>query len=176
MYPDLAAFEAEAYGGTDRSLSIMLSTVTENALSKYVKSKLRADFQGDDRRALFRFDGIVGTFGAQTLLSYVGGWIQSDTRNDLDLIRIIRNGFAHCHKAFGFETAEVAAVCAQLVSPDDAGHFVSHGFLDKVPEDRLEAATDKNHPRTRYVMACHIVAERLLAAAQPGEYGGIRAP
>jgi len=175
-FADLAAFEAEAYAGTDRSLAIMLSSVTENALYKYVRFKMRQDLNSDDRSRLFGFDGIVGSFGSKTLMAHACAWIQADTRADLDLIRIIRNGFAHSTKAFDFETVEGEAICAKLTASDDDSVPIPHGYLSGVPRERLEAAGNLKHPRTRFVKACHVVAERLLAAASPGEYDGIRAP
>ncbi len=167
---NLAWFEAEAYGGSDRARAIMLSSVAETALEDLVRSKLIAGVNADDRRVLFDFNGPLGSFSSQILMAANLGWIGPNTRNDLDLVRVLRNGFAHCRKAFGFETHEVAEVCKHLRLPDTPGSFIPHGYLTSVSDDELKDASDKQHPRTRYIMACFIASERLLGAAHPGEY------
>jgi hypothetical protein len=173
---NLHTYEQEAYGGSDRARAIMLSVVAENALDDLVRSKIRSTLNSATRKQLFGFDGIFGSFGAQILVAYSLGWINENSRHDLDHIRIIRNGFAHCLKPFDFETPECAVICAHLKCPDDPGYLIPHGYLQAIPDEMLMAASDPNHPRTRYVKACHIMAERLLYAAHPEEYSGIDMP
>ena len=86
------------------------------------------------------------------------------SRADLDLIRLLRNEFAHSRKPFGFSTPPVKAVCDKLKIPDRPGAYIPHGFLERVPHDALAAATDKTNPRTRYIMACHNLAYRMFVA------------
>lgn len=170
---DLGAFEQEAYGGSDRARAILLSSVAENALYTYLRVRMRAEITAGDRKRLFSYDGILGSFGARTTLAYSFGLISSGMKHELDLIRILRNGFAHCLKPFDFETAEVAAICAKFRFPDQGDAFIPHGYLTTVTDEQLEQAPDKSHPRTRFVMACHMAAEQLLVAAQPESAGQV---
>jgi len=88
----------------------------------------------------------------------------------LDLIRLLRNEFAHSRKPFGFDTPEVKAVCGKLKIPDLPDANIPHGFLERVPFEQLKAASDISNPRTRYISACHNLSYRLLNAG-----GGFRA-
>lgn len=70
------------------------------------------------RRAVYDYDGPLGTFSAKIAVAYAMSAIGPIFRNDLDLIRILRNGFAHSKKSIKFDDAETAAVCAKLKTPD----------------------------------------------------------
>ena len=172
-FANLFAFEQEAYGGSARARAILLSTIAENALYTYLRVKSRPELTAGDRKRLFSYDGILGSFGARTTIAYSLGLISEGMRHELELIRALRNGFAHCPKPFNFETAEVAAVCANFRFPGQGDAFIPQGYLRAVPGDQMEHATDKDHPRTRFIMACHMAAEQLLVAAQPGYAGPV---
>lgn len=162
---DLSRLEAELYGGSDRASAVMLASFAEAALETFLKSKLRPSCSSDDMRRLFEFSGILGLFGAKTTVSYVFNWYGPETRHDLDLIRLMRNQFAHSRRSFGFVDKPVADVCAQLKSPDWPGAFIPFGALDRALDDELPEAVDKTHPRTRYRSACHTISWRLLSNA-----------
>jgi hypothetical protein len=168
---DLRAFEEQAYGGSDRGRAIMLSTITENALYAYLKTKLRGELTAGDRKRLFGFDGLLGSFGGRTSIAYAFGFITPALKHELDHIRVIRNGFAHSTTPITFETPQTAEVCANLHFPERGDAFIPNGYLSAVPDEELEQASDKTHPRTRFIMACHLAAEDLLVAEQGG-FGG----
>jgi hypothetical protein len=85
----------------------------------------------------------------------------ADTRRDLDIIRHLRNQFAHSRKPIEFETPAVKACCDQLSYPDAPGVFIPFHYLNKVCDERLEQASDRTHPRTRYFMTCNEIAQRI---------------
>ena len=159
---DLTKLEDELYGASDRASAVLLASFLEAALERLLRSKVRPTYSSDDMRRLFEFSGILGLFGAKITASYAFNWIGPETRHDLDLIRLLRNEFAHSRKSFGFAEAPVAAVCAQLLSPDWPGSFIPFGSLTRStkPED-----IDKTHPRTRYRTACHTISYGLLSHA-----------
>jgi hypothetical protein len=160
---DLPTIERELYGGSDRARAVLLAAFVEAALQTFVQAQLRPTFLAEDFRLLFGANAPLGTFSAKILIAFAFNWYGPDTRHDLDLIRELRNGFAHSRSSFTFETAEVAAVCRQLRSPDSPGSFIPKGYLEAVSDSELRAASDKNHPRTRYIMTCHVVSHRLLS-------------
>jgi hypothetical protein len=81
---------------------VMLGSVLEVNLTIFVQSKLRPSLNADDRRRLFDFSGLIGTFGAKTMIGYAFNWFGPDTRHDVELIRTMRNEFAHSRKSFRF--------------------------------------------------------------------------
>lgn len=166
-YEDLPTVEAEIYGSSDRARAVMLGAVAENALTIFVKYAARQALNSDDKRQLFDFNGPLGTFSSKILVAYAFNLFGPDTRHDLDLIRILRNEFAHSRRSFNFEMSAVKNVCNHLKAPDSPRAFIPHGYLSSVTDKELKDASDKKHPRTRYIMTCHIIAERLLLNARP---------
>jgi len=161
----LANLEAELYGASDRARAVLLASFVENALERYLKSKLRPTFLSADYRHLFGIEAPLGTFSAKIRVVYAFNWCGPDTRHDLDLIRELRNGFAHSRNSFEFVTPEVAAMCRELRAPDAPGSFIPHSYLATVDHEKLGEASDKSHPRTRFLSACHTISERLLSNA-----------
>jgi hypothetical protein len=160
---DLVRLEAEIYGANDRARAVMLGAVVETSLEIFLRNKTRPTLNSDDNRQLFDFRGPLGDFASKTLLAYAFNMFGPDTRHDLDLVRLLRNEFAHSRKSFDFTTPAIAAVCAQFRAPDAPGAFIPRRWLETVPHEELANASDKNHPRTRYIATCHILAERLLS-------------
>lgn len=160
---DLASLEAEIYGTNDRARAVMLGAIVEISLQRFLKNKTRPTLTSDDGRLLFDFRGPLGDFASKTLIAYAFNMFGPDTRHDLDIVRVMRNEFAHSRKSFNFTTPQVAAVCAELKAPNSTGGFIPMRWLEAVSEDELGEASDKCHPRTRYISTCHILAERLLS-------------
>jgi hypothetical protein len=160
-FDDLPRLEAEIYGANDRACAVMLGSVTETSLTIFLRARLRPAIRSADRRAILDFNGPCGTFSAKTLVAFGFNFFGPETRSDLDLIRTIRNEFAHSRKSFDFTLAELKPVCDRLQSPDWPGAFIPHAYLNNtnIP---LEIVGDKTHPKTRYVSACHVISERLL--------------
>jgi len=154
---DLEALESELYAGSDRGAAVIFSSVVEKSLGKLLRDAMRPDGIGN----LFEFDGTLGTFGAKIQFAYALQLIGPITRHDLTIIRSLRNQFAHSRRPIEFETPVVAAACKHLSLPDQLGVFLSYRMLQAVPEDRLLAASDKNHPRTRFFTAGNEIAQRI---------------
>jgi hypothetical protein len=158
-FSDLHKLEEEAYGTNDRARAVLLGAVLETSLEIFLRNKTRPTLNAEDIGRLFDTFGLLGDFGAKILAGYAFNLYGPDTRHDLDLVRVLRNGFAHSRMALDFTTPEVAAVCAQLKAPDSPGAFIPHTWLVLAP---LEDA-DKQHPRTRYISTCHVISERFLS-------------
>lgn len=176
-FGDLPKIEAEVYGANDRARAVMLSAIVETALEIFIRNKTRPTLNSDDTSKLLDQSGLLGDFGAKILAGYAFNFYGPDTRYDMDLIRILRNGFAHSRRHFQFTTPEVAGICLQLRAPDSSGAFIPHAWLRLASRDDVRDASDTKHPRTRYVMTCHIIAERLLSnAGQPLDQGPLDLP
>jgi hypothetical protein len=51
--------------------------------------------------------------------------------------------------------------------PGLPGAYVPHGYLGRVPHEKLEEAINMQHPRTRFIVACHNLAYRMIVARTP---------
>lgn len=137
----------------------MFAAFVETHLERLLLSKMR-NLNFDDRQRLFGPDrGPLGDFSAKIIIAYALKVIGPITKDDLDLIRLLRNGFAHSRMHFTFETPEVREVCEHfklltqfnIVIPADYRRFAG-------------AKPDVNHPKVRFICACHDISYRLTAA------------
>ncbi len=159
---DLDDLEAELYGANDRAVAIMLGAFMESALTKYLKTRFRQDMNSDERRAIYDYEGPLGTFSAKTSIAYAIHAIGPITRSDLDHIRIIRNEFAHSRKHMNFSDPETAAVCLHLKTPDLEDSKVPVMSLATALEPDWGAYSDLTKPQNRYRSAVHTISHKML--------------
>jgi hypothetical protein len=166
---DLSAIESELYrSGSDRAIAVMFGSYVETGLKRYLLSKLRDDLDSNDRSKLFDFVGPLGDFASKITIAYAFTLIGPVTRSDLEIIRQLRNGFAHSRVSFNFDTPAVRAVCEHFQIVDQVGSDIPFNYLDKVPDGDVANAADKTHPKTRFVITCHNIAYRFhLATSWP---------
>jgi hypothetical protein len=158
---DLFALENElSYGTSDRAMAVLMAATLEDTLRDWILSHLRQDLDPDDLNRLFGAEGALGTFSSKTMVAYALTIIGPVTQHDLNLIRNVRNQFAHSRRPLKFGIKEVADVCDHLRFPDLPGVSTPQSYLDSAP-NRAEAADPKN-PRTRYYMTCHNIAYRMV--------------
>jgi DNA-binding MltR family transcriptional regulator len=105
---DLPTLESEMYGTNDRATAVMLSAVAETCLEIFLRSKTRPALNSDDNRLLFDYRGPLGDFSSKIFVAFAFNMYGPETRHDLDLIRMLRNEWAHSRRSFGFATKEVA--------------------------------------------------------------------
>jgi hypothetical protein len=110
----------------------------------------------------------TSTFAAKITMAYALELIGPISRADLNLIRFLRNSFAHSRKPMNFEVPEVRAVCAKLQFPDLAQITVPWGPMHRLPEPE---ESDKDHPRTRYRPTCHNLTTRFIVMTSPSLSG-----
>jgi hypothetical protein len=147
---DVEAVERELYRGSDRASVVMLGSFVEGFLERLLINTVRDDLNSDDRRQLFEFNGAAGTFSDKIMVAYAFKLIGPMTRADLDLIRLLRNEFAHSLMPISFETPEVQAVCQQFRLLDLPDSLLNHVYLARVTGLDPDLMRDRNHPKTRF--------------------------
>jgi hypothetical protein len=173
--PDMShieAIEQELYGDSDRAAAVALGSMVETSLRRLLKSQLRDDLTSQDERQIFEYEGALGGFSSRIVMAYAMKLIGPDSRHDLDLIRHLRNAFAHSRFPIKFETPEIKAGCDQLRYSDFAGAYIPQSTLHR---SHPQSASDNTHPRTRYIMACHALAYRMLVRRDGIKPGDLRA-
>ena len=129
---ELDAIENEFFSENDRACGVMFGSWVDMALERAVKSVFRSDLSSTLSKRLFDYEGSVGTFGARINVGYALAIFGQKTFHDLDLIRLIRNEFAHCRRPLRFELAVVKAVCDRLQIPDTEAKRSAIGFGSSV--------------------------------------------
>jgi hypothetical protein len=161
----LAALERELYAsGSDRATAVMFGAFVEVHLERLIRKQLREDLNTDARRLLFGTGGALSTFALKTVMAFALKLIGPDTYFDLRLIRFLRNQFAHARVPLNFKTPEVRAVCEQFRLVDLKNTHIPFGYLNRVSNGELEAATDKNDSKTRYISTCHTISYRMIVS------------
>lgn len=144
----VAAF-MELHRGSDRVCAIMGGAMVDDALMKVIAAALP---DPSDETALFHDQGApFGTTKAKIVAGRAMGLFDDATAADLDLIRDIRNQFAHALLSFDFLNAHVEQACAKLS-----------------PYPRLNAPLSKrsiSEPRERYESACWGISSLLMNKA-----------
>jgi hypothetical protein len=169
-FGDLPAMELEFYTAGDRAAVILQASNVENILQGVIEKKMRQPLSRDLRERLFEGNGPLSSFASKINVAYALRLFGDVFRHDLDLIRELRNGFAHARHPMTLSTLQVAAVCKNLKLPDDAQRRVGpQAYYDRFPD--LAVAADQSHPRTRFTVACHTISVRLLESV-PGLEAG----
>jgi hypothetical protein len=89
-------------------------SLLEYALEQAILSRLREPQTKTEGEVLFRDKGILGTFYEKIWASYFLKIIGPVSRQDIDLIRVIRNEVAHNMNPVSFDTPEIASRCREL--------------------------------------------------------------
>jgi hypothetical protein len=164
------AIEREFYGQNDRACGILFGEWIGFSLERALKSVFRADLPSTIARKLFDFEGSVGSLAGKIDLAFALSLFGRQTYHDLGLIRLIRNEFAHCRLPLRFDLPEVKEVCANLWLPNwehSASAFAFRSLVGMAEAFETEPLwKDKNHPKTRFVISCHTIADELFKFTQ----------
>lgn len=159
----LVALEGELYSSAnDRAVVILSVSFVEANLEALIVKAMRGDLTNTDRRRLFEGDGSLSRFSSKISVAYALGLIGRISRSDLDLIRFLRNEFAHSRMPFGFQTKEVIDFCTHLKIVDDPQTQIPYAYLTRSPIEDGMAARDLTNAKTRFIATCHNLSYRLL--------------
>lgn len=166
------AMEQEFYLGSDRAAVILQAANIERILESLLQTKMRQPLSSDLRDRMFDGNGPLSAFSHRIMLGFALNLYGPVYRHDLDLIRELRNGFAHVRLPMTLTTPEVAGMCRHLQIPDIKPCWLPKAYSEKFD---LRIVTDDAHPRTRFTRACHTIALCLLDLGQAllGLPGGV---
>jgi DNA-binding MltR family transcriptional regulator len=105
---DWDAYTKEASGESDRACALVVAAVLDHTMVELIRSKLIASSADDDELIFFSDGAPLGTFHGKTIMAFALGIIDASERKDLDVIRRIRNAFAHSATSVTFETDLIA--------------------------------------------------------------------
>ena len=96
----------------DRSIAIVRVASLDAVLSYVIKRKF-VNLSSDEEDALFQ-DGPLASFSAKIKIAYALGLYGPETRDDLNMLREIRNAFAHSTRSFDFTNPAIMQCCRML--------------------------------------------------------------
>jgi DNA-binding MltR family transcriptional regulator len=165
---NLQEIEQEIQSASDRAVIVIFAGLLERALADLIRSRFKPDMNSELRYDLFGHEGPIGSFSRQAAVAYGLGLIKADTYHDLDLIRIIRNGFAHSPRHLSFKMPEVIAICDQLRTPNKPNkRHLNSALIREAKTAGLAAGvfSDAN-PGYRFTTTCHTLAAWMIAATE----------
>lgn len=121
-------------GESDRAVSLITAAFLDDALELLLRKCLIDRAKITDE--LFGSDRPLGSFSARVKMAYCLGHISRRTFEDLEVIRSIRNDFAHSRESITFATPSIRDRCMNLSVP-----LVTPG----------EDCPDFTLPRVRYI-------------------------
>jgi len=98
----------------DRAVVLVSATVIEQGLESALQNRFSGLAAGEERIVFEEEGAPLREFGAKIRLAYALGIIGPNAKADLDIIRQIRNTFAHSRAVLKFELPEISAACELL--------------------------------------------------------------
>lgn len=113
QHEDFNRFYEEFQNESDRACALLGAAFLDEQLRAILEA-----FCVDDRRAMIKlFEGgtaPLGTFSSRISAAYALGFLARTERRDLDLVRGIRNKFAHQLHGLTFESEEIKSQCMKM--------------------------------------------------------------
>jgi DNA-binding MltR family transcriptional regulator len=91
-------------------MAIVTSIFVDNALKDAIAARLRK-MKPQELSLIFEGNGPLATFSNRIRFGFALGIFGPKARNDLDLIRRIRNAFAHARRPLSFKTPQIIQLC-----------------------------------------------------------------
>ena len=120
--------------------------VVGSAIEQALQTAIESHFVVGKEAAQSIFDdngnGPLSTFAAKIRMGYVLGIYEKIIKEELDLIRHIRNAFAHARELTDFSTPDIIEACGELFVPKhwSFGHGGEHEPAK--PESKFRTSTD----------------------------------
>jgi DNA-binding MltR family transcriptional regulator len=161
---------------SDRGAAIVGCSLLEDSLEQLLRSRMSksADARHVDR--LFSGYAPLATFSAKSALCYALGLIDESIFQDLDIMRKIRNRFAHEHSSKEFFDDETfRQLCAiqctyPIGTPDYAGARVAdlkQEVLEFHPADDQEPVSiELSGARAKFLLSVQLLFDRIRQQAQ----------
>lgn len=124
--------------GNDRGYCLLVVSTLENNLDEVVARQV-SHFNKEDAEAFFDNSGAAGSLSRKIALVHAFKVIGPVTRRNLNIIREIRNAFAHGKVPITFETDEVKSLCNELrlINPLDTTDQNPENHIGPTSRDRF---------------------------------------
>jgi hypothetical protein len=186
-FESIIDFRTAITSESDRGAALMAGAFLETEIGKLLEARLVQDAKAI--KGMLGQLRPLGSFSARIETSYLVGLIGPVCRRDLNLIRAIRNDFAHDHKLVSFQDQPVSSRCRELTysafireegSPRD--HFISaamailarihSGILNGNPIAIAEESPPTDERRKQVATLTEAVLKEIKGSSKPKEEVG----
>lgn len=116
---------------SDRGCALVAAAYLENQLTELLEGFFITQSKKASS-ALFGFNGPVGTFSSKIKICFSLGLIPKEIHNGLDVLRKIRNEFAHLHEPLSFDTESMAQRALELLPESVENMVPREAFITKI--------------------------------------------
>ncbi|MDN7899788.1 MltR family transcriptional regulator [Burkholderia cepacia] len=114
----------------DQAMVLSLATFLEDTLGRLLLAYFRSCKATKD--LVEGFNAPLGTFGSRIKSVYAFGLVTDDQFKDMEILRKVRNHFAHNWEDISFERNDIQALIGQL-----SGYTVDHKPIEGGPREKL---------------------------------------
>lgn len=125
LYIELIEFRRTLTKESDRAAALMAGAYLDELLKTLISEQLVDD--ANIQKSVIGTGGAIDSFASRINLAYLLGLIPDNIRYDLDLIRRIRNEFAHTAGPMDFEKDSVRSRCFLFKTPLSVEHLDANG-------------------------------------------------
>ena len=111
--------------GTERSVALMIGALIEDRLRSVIEQRI-SHLTPDEMADFFSDNGPASDFASRIKIAYALGGIPAWIWDDVNLIREIRNAFAHTRLQLSFADKELTDLCSVFHQKKEREHFISH--------------------------------------------------
>jgi|ERR1700733_1757830 hypothetical protein len=154
---DIEALENELYNAPDRAAAIVMASMVEKALRRLLSNNMREE---KSTGKLFKFPGVLSSFSAKINVAYAFKLFGEKTKKELNIIRDLRNQFAHSRLPIEFTTPVVKRCCDELTYPD-VPSVLDSVYSRTVVGPLSRDGVDITQPRARYKISCEEIFMRI---------------
>ena len=124
-------FLSEFQKETDRGCALVGAALLDNQLENTLRSFFKKNKESEE---LLSANGPLGTFSSRIKLAFCIGAIIDMEYHELEIIRVIRNEFAHGLHGISFETQKIRDLCKNFNSdtPGDISYNPRFQFINAV--------------------------------------------
>jgi len=130
---------------TDQAVALVNTVALERTLEQTILNRM-VPLSKAETTELFVGMAPLSSLSAKIKIAYAMGIIGEKGKKDMDLVKDIRNQFAHSFHELSFETPEVSSACFKLTVPDHAsqmGRILEPEILGKA--------------RYRFILSCQLM-------------------
>jgi hypothetical protein len=152
LKPFFDTFQAES----DRACGVLAGVLLDSLLETLLRSVM---LSSTPKKIFSGSGGVLGTFSGKTDMAYYLGHISKDEYDELNIIRSIRNDFAHAiNHALSFSTSPVVDRVQNL---QFARTFIYSLDLASRTLTKLEINAISNQPRKKFEISVGIMTRSL---------------
>jgi hypothetical protein len=157
---------------SDRAAAIIAGSMIDVRLEAALRHRMRRDAQVE--ATAFDARGPLGTFANKIDMAYLMGIISKEAREDIHVVRGIRNSFAHDLSVKDFQCASIRDRTSLLrlvethalsTTADVPDQFIINTQPGAIPRiGVVDLLNKKQNSRERYMITCSIVTAALSNA------------